>query len=72
MRNSVVVLVMKSTGRMSVYKTVIQLMQKNKTNGLGICLNALYNALARYKRYENNKCEIFYKRKEDFKCRTWS
>lgn len=40
-------------------------------NELGICLNALWNALAKKGYYENKRCRISYHNIEQLKTLTW-
>ena len=55
----VVVLEKKDSNELTISKSVAGLLRKND---IGICLNALYNALSKGKGvYENKKVRIYYK-----------
>lgn len=53
------------------FRTCPEIYLKYSRETIGICLNALWNVLAKTGRYENKKCTISYQNIEQLKTLTW-
>lgn len=54
------------------FLTCPEIYLKYDSKELGICLNALWNALAKEGCYENKHCRIYYQNIEQLKTLTWN
>ncbi len=53
------------------FRTCPEIYLKHNNKELGICLNALWNALAKSGHYENKRCRIRYQNIEQLKALIW-
>ena len=70
-RRVVVLRFNKDGSQPEAFRTCPEIYLRYSRRTLGICLNALWNAMAKDGHYQNKKCTIRYENISNLKCKTW-